>query len=126
MTAIPKRIDFDDIKVGDTIRVVDVSEVKVVEHRGDEILTESGETYLARPARRGAERKFQLVERPILPLPTKSGSMIELGGGYGTWIFIYEAVKGRGVWINTHNGARQSVAFMRARANTAGGFEVIR
>lgn len=126
MPAIPKTIDFADIQVGDTIRVVEVNDVKVTENRVHAIRTEDGNVYLARPVRRGAKRTFQLVERPMPQLPTDLGSTIEVHGEAGHWVFIYEVANGHGVWISVNGGSRRSMESMRSRVKGAGGFEVIR
>jgi len=126
---MPKRIDFADIKVGDTIRVVDVVDMVITERHEHEIRSVddegNGSIYLEKSPRIGVNRKFQLVDRPVPTLPTKLGSVLELHNGAGTWILIYEVTRGKSIWVNTHNGVRQSVAFMQQRVASAGGFEVI-
>lgn len=123
MTII-KEIGFDDIREGDTIRVVDVQDVVVSRKHPGELLYRGG-SYLKNTLREGSTRKFQLVERPMPEIPTKVGSLIKLESGGGTWILVDDLVDCRKVWIRPESGTRQGVISMQARVNSAGGFEVI-
>lgn len=125
MPAELKRIDFEDIQVGDTIRIVDVLDIKITDVRGHEVAGEGGHVILDSAMRHGVTRKFQLIKR-INKLPEIAGSIVTMAEGGGTWILVYEVIEGKSVWINTHNGARQSPSFAQQRANDRGGFEVIR
>lgn len=126
MPAMPKRIDFEDIREGDTIRVVDVVDVKVVENRGHEFATREHGIFLQESYRSGTNRKFQLIDRLIPALPTKPGSVVELHSEGGKWVLIRETHgNDRMVWVRMANGTRQSPTFMRHRVSNLGGFEVI-
>lgn len=124
MPEMPKRIDFDDIRVGDTIRVVDVHDVKVVEVNAGMVRYDRG-AYMPGGSRDGATRKFQLVERPLLNLPIKLGSTIKVNGATQPWTLFYDIVKGRKAWISINNGLRITQAAMQVRVTVAGGFEVV-
>lgn len=126
MPAMPKRIDFDDIKVGDIIRVVDVRDFTVsAAGFGEEVRDEHGNGILRSAPNFMAARKFQLVERPLLNLPIKLGSTIKVNGATQPWTLFYDIVKGRKAWISINNGLRITQAAMQVRVTVAGGFEVL-
>lgn len=126
MGVTPKKIDFDDIRKGDTIRIVDLREIKVTEAElGEEVRGWGGVAILREAHSPGTTRTFQLISREYQALPTVLGSNIRLNGG-SKWVLIFESIRDyRGVWVNVANGTRQSPAFMQERANRENGFEVI-
>ncbi|WNM66238.1 hypothetical protein SEA_DEJAVU_106 [Microbacterium Phage DejaVu] len=125
MPATPKKIAFDDIRKGDTIRIVDFREVKVGSVRHGDVITAGGEMLRRDALDARFERSLTLVRREHKPLPTKAGTLIRLKNNE-IWVLIEESAQGyRPIWVKVSNGTRQSVAFMQARANTADGFEVI-
>lgn len=125
MPATPKRISFDDIHVGDTIRVVDVRDIKITEaSRGYEVRDEQGKTVLRESRFHGATRTFQLIDRPISPLPTRYGSVILVAGV--TYLLRRSAMNPDGVWQGSASQYDTSTAVtMRNKAEAAGGFEVL-
>lgn len=120
-----KKIGFEDILVGDTIRIVDVTEAVVSERTEFELKLNNGETRLASAIREATTRQFHLVDRAIPPLPTEYGSVIVVEGS----VFLLRASEAyiNGVWQGIKSqydvhGQRE----MRKKVESAGGFEVIR
>ena len=126
MPATPKKISFDDIQPGDTIRVVDVRDIKATTVGGGfEIQGENGGSVLREGWFHGAKRTFQLVHRPIPPLPLSLGSVIEVAGE--VYLLRKALSLPGGIWQGVDG--REDVLTntkMRERAESANGFEVIR
>lgn len=126
------KIGFDDIREGDVIRIVDIREVTVSKAGlGEYVEDHHGLAFGREALARETRRQFQLLERPIPPLPEKPGSMISIpawGLPHGTerWVLVEESTKNwRHVWINVANGSRLSPSFIRSRVAERGGFEVV-
>lgn len=126
MPATPKKISFDDIRVGDTIRVVDVRDIKVTEASpGYEVRCDGGGAVLRDSRFRGATRTFQLIDRPIPALPLSFGSVIEVAGE--VYLLRNALAFPGGLWQGA--GGKEDVftnTEMRNRAESENGFEVIR
>lgn len=104
-------IKFEDIRPGDKIRVIDVSDLTVT--RIDAVALKSKEG-LMRYKESGMhsliKRTFELIERPVA-LPTEPGSVIRAEsrrGDVGTWM-----LKSNGVWVS-HNGTNLTSPDLRA------------
>lgn len=124
MPVTPKKIGFDDIRKGDTIRVVDVREVKIIEAGlGEEVRTSGGGAVLRDSLVNGATRTFQLIEREHQPIPTKRGSVIEVKTE--RFVLVYDAYAPTDLWVSSPTGEKVTPERVQAWANDANGFEVI-
>lgn len=125
---IQKKISFDDIKVGDKIRVVDVINVEVKEVSSSHVgaHAENGRTYSFSETNvnwAAGKRTFQLLERVIAPLPTTIGSAVKLQGD--VWFLTAERLTFGAMWHNTYTGEILGKMSMAGRVHDAGGFKVI-
>lgn len=125
MTGNAKKIEFSNIREGDTIRIVDIHDVVVARKEAHEFEYGPGAIYMKSGQRNGADRTFFLVEREYEQLPTEPGSIVELAMSKARWALVNETQRRQKIWINVQSGARQTVPFMQSRANAEGGFEVI-
>lgn len=123
-----EQIAFKDIKVGDKVRIVDHQVIEV---------RDKSELYLNHihgPKLTGWERSFELIERPLPPLPTEVGSVIEITDNnpfedsYGKrkrW-FLREPGRGNGrLWQGTGFGEKLLPDELMKLAERHGGFEVL-
>lgn len=125
MTAI-RTIEFDDIRVGDTIRVVDVRDIKVAKAAlGEEIRDAVGNSVLRDSRFPSATRKFQLVEREYENLPRSAGAIVSIYG-LGKYILVNRAYAGSPrCWVSVSTGAFMTPNALQQLANEHNGFEVI-
>lgn len=124
--SIQKRIGFKDIQVGDTIRVVDIIDVKItnVDVRFEIKGEANGRPYVIldhRPNWEEGKRSFQLLERPIEPLPTEVGSAIKFDGSI--WFLSRIQYASNVAWYNANTGEIITQPTMEGRVRIAGGFD---
>lgn len=122
--SIQKKISFEDIKVGDTIRVVDIIDVKITKNEvGYEVKGEAGgRPYVIlnhRPNWDEGKRSFQLLDRPMEPLPTAVGSAIRFAGS--TWFLGRIQFAREAAWYNANTGEIITVGAMETRVRSDGG-----
>lgn len=124
MPATPKKIAFDDIKTGDTIRVVDVRDVKISRAGMDmEVWIEGGGALLRDGLVNESKRTFQLLDREQTPLPEELGSVIEINGQ--RYVLVYDMFAPTNLWVHINTGRKDTPKTLQARANLENGFEVI-
>lgn len=117
-----KRITLDEIQAGDEIEVIDRVRVtvKAVNTLARRIDTERHSSFTETLAH--WEREFKLAERPLPPLPTGAGSVIEVGGE--RWFRQDQHGTMGDRWINGF-GSFLWPDSMKAQAYAKGGFEVL-
>ncbi|QDH48112.1 hypothetical protein LUPINE_104 [Microbacterium phage Lupine] len=124
MPATPKKIAFDDIRKGDTIRIVDVRDVKIERAGFHEGVVAEGNFTIGRDAlHHEAKRTFQLINREHMPLPTKRGSVIEVG--IDRYALVYDMFAPTDLWISIATGAKLTPDSLQRKADLENGFEVI-
>lgn len=112
-----RTIEKGDIRVGDTIRITREVEVKQVYTYG--IQNTNGRVHAIDDTDKPV---IELLKRPLPPLPTKIGSMIEVGGE--RWFLQEENGLTPRRWINGY-GSFPWPESMKSHAQEKGGFEVI-
>ena len=124
MPATPKKIVFDDIREGDTIRVVDVRDVKITRAgMGDEVHAEGGSAIMRGSNWNQTKRTFQLIERAHAPLPIRRGSVIEVDTE--RFVLVYDLYAPTDLWVSSRTGEKLDPPRLQRRADAANGFEVI-
>lgn len=119
-----KKIGFDDIRVGDTIRVVDVRDLKIAEAgHGFEVRGENGVAVLRESRFGGGRRTFQLLDRVHESIPTKKGSVIEVNGE--RFVLVQDTYAPTDMWVTTLGGHKLEPERVQMIADHALGFEVI-
>lgn len=107
-------VKFEDIQVGDRIRVTDSVEIEI-----DAIDTE-GFTYKdAGPGASRWNRSFELIERPLPALPTVNGSVILVA------MARYFLAGGEWVYQGSQRSVPRSPGDMAEYAQALGGFKVL-
>lgn len=110
-----------EIQVGDTIEVRSVLKVEAVRQEADGVrLQFKNEKDSMSVVRLLPDDEVKLVERPLPPLPTEPGSVIEVAGE--RWFYQHGISPRR--WINSYGGHLwpESLAL---HAQNHGGFEVL-
>ncbi|QIG58650.1 hypothetical protein SEA_HUBBS_105 [Microbacterium phage Hubbs] len=123
MPATPKKIAFDDIREGDTIRVVDVRDVKITAASAGNSVYAGSLELLRENWSTETKRTFQLIDREHTPLPTKRGSVIEVG--IDRYALVYDMFAPTDLWISTATGSKLTPESLQRKADLENGFEVI-
>lgn len=124
MPAIPKKIAFDDIRKGDTIRIVDVRDVKIsTAGLGSSVLDVSGTPVGREALHHEAKRTFQLIDREHMPLPTERGSVVEIG--IDRYVLVYDMFAPTDLWVSIATGAKTTPEALQRKVGLENGFEVV-
>lgn len=116
-----QKIGFDDIRVGDTIRVIDIREFTVTEAGlGEGVRGEGGVGVLREPFLADTTRKFHLVNRPVPAIEERIGAVVKIGSA----VFLCVQSLNGFAWSSS-NGVRLSTKGVQVRADKFGGFEQI-
>lgn len=116
-------IAFEDIQVGDRIRIVDTYTADVDTVEEGKLTTDSGSRVFA-PLYPGHhwDRSFELIDRPLPPLPTEPGSVILVEGE--RWFLQDDRAAMPRKWVNALGELRWPVS-MKDHVEAANGFEVL-
>lgn len=125
-------IKHSDIKVGDTIEIIEHRTMKVayINHAGVPITTGGVPIRRASADSDTFEIEFKLVDRP-LNIPTKTGTVLhvtsDLSDDIGLW-FLYDGTpsRGRKFWVSQRGNRKTTEEFERfIRSVSSRRFEVV-